>query len=67
VVIEQPPIDSTPEREIESSTTSEPAVETEEKRPKECWQGDDWRERQVMDEHFARELRQKILGKKGNK
>jgi len=102
VVIEQPPIDVTPD--IESSQTLESAEEPEAKRPsyadvprkeatetatespqfqaimdspypprdpegarerdrlekertENCWQGDDWRERQAMDEHRAHEER----------
>ena len=32
-------------------------LELETKRPKECWQGDNWREKQTMDEHRACEER----------
>lgn len=55
LVIEQPqnePIEVIPE--IESSPEaptleSSEVVEPEAKRPKECWQGDDWRARQTVD------------------
>ena len=57
VVIEQPPIEVTPEIESSPEPPSSEALELETKRQKECWQGDDWRERQTMAEHRAHEER----------
>jgi len=63
VVIEQPPIEVTPEIESSPEPPSSEALELETKRPKECWQGDNLRERQAIAEHRAYEERLKILGK----
>ncbi len=57
VVIEQPPIEVTPEIESSAESPSSEVLELETKRPKECWQGDNWRARQTMDEHRANEAR----------
>lgn len=63
VVVEQPPIEVTLERGIESSPepsileSSDVTDNLEAAHKKKCWQGDDWREKKTMAEIRAREER----------
>jgi len=57
VVIEQPPIEVTPEIESSAGPPSSEVLEFETKRSEECWQGDDWREKQGLSEYLEREQR----------
>ncbi len=59
VVIEQPPIEVTPEIESspEAPSSESEVLEPEPQPTKECWQGDDWRDKQALSEHLEREQR----------